>query len=768
MRQTWTLARREFRSYFDHPTAYILVVAFLALGLFLAFRTLLAAGTGTLRSLFSLLPWLFCVFIPAITMRSFAEERRSGTFEWLLAQPVRELDLVAGKFLGNWLFALVALAGTIPAGLGVLLFSEADAGIMVAQYIGAALLTAQMVAIGLFASSATRNQITAFILAAAVSFGLVLIGLEVVLIGLPASLSGPVSRLSLLGHFENIARGVLDLRDVLYFLSTTGLFLALAYLLLAGERLSALRGGLRRLRAGAAGIAVGVLVLNLLGAHIRGRLDLTADRLYTLSDGTEQVLEGLDDVVTVKLVASTELPAEIGIVLRDVRDLLADYRSASDGRVHVVELHPDEDEEAADEAASLGIQSIQFNVLRDDEFEIKQGWLGLAVLYADEREVIPMISRTDDLEYRLTSMISSMTAESKPRLAFLTGFGARGPGQYPALREALSARYAVESVNLEQDSAVALPADSFDVVVLAGPDRRLDAQALDALDGYLDAGGAALVLADGNAVDPRMPFSRPVETGLDSLLADRGVRLASGLVYDLRSNERVSLGRRGIFNVIAPYPFWPVVLPAGEHVMTRGLESLTLGWASGFEVTDSARVHPVWTTTEFGGLRAAGGPIMPDAEFAPDPATLAPQVVAAVVEGVDAASGDEAEEAGDEAAAEESDATEAEGAAERAGGRMVVVGDADFLADEFVRSNPQNLVFAANAIDWLAQDEALIAIRSKDRTPPPLVFDSEFQKAALKWGNLIGVPLLFIIAGAARVANRRRLSGRSWEEEMAA
>lgn len=751
MRQAWTIARREFRGYFDHPTAYILVVAFLALGLFLAFRSLFAQGVATLRSFFSLLPWLFSVFIPAITMRSFAEERRSGTYEWLAAQPVREADVLAGKFLGDWLFALVALAGTLPTALGILLLSEADAGAMLAQYAGAALLAAQMTAIGLFASSATRNQITSFILAGASSFGLLLLGLEVVLIGLPASLAGAAARLSLISHFENIARGVIDLRDALYFLSTAALFLGLAYFLLMRERLSARRGSYRRLRLGVATAALGVLVLNLLGAHLRGRLDLTEDRLYTLSDGTRRVLEGLDDVVTIKLVASRELPPEIALTLRDVRDLLADYRAAADGRVQVVELDPTEDEAAADEAAALGIQEIQFNVLRNDEFQIKRGWLGLAVLYADEREVVPAIARTDDLEYRLTSMIASLTTESKPRLAFLTGYGARGPFRYPALREVLAERYEVGTVDLEGDSVPALSPDSFRAVVLAGPERPLGDSAVAALERYLDAGGAALLLLEGSVVEPGSPFSRPVESGLDSLLARRGVKPVRGMVYDLRSNERVSLGQRGLFNLIAPYPLWPIVVPAtDDHALTRGLEALTLGWAAALEVADSAAVTPLWSTTEFAGVRDAGGPIMPESlGLEPDPAMLAPRTVAAVIDGRaadDGASRDEGAPAG------------------AARGRLVVVGDADFLNDDFARGNPQNLVFAANALDWLAQDEALIAIRSKDRTPPPLVVGSEVRQAALKWGNLLGVPLLFVLGGALRVAGRRRLSGRTWEE----
>lgn len=748
MRQAWTIARREFRGYFDHPTAYILVVAFLALALFLTFRSLFAVNVASLRSFFSLLPWLFSVFIPAITMRSFAEERRSGTYEWLAAQPVREAELVLGKFTGNLLFALVALAGTLPTALGILILSDADAGVILAQYIGAAFLAAQMTAIGLFASAATRNQITAFILGGAISFGLLLIGLDVVLIGLPPTLSGAAARLSLLSHFENIARGVIDLRDALYFVSTAALFLGLAYFLLLRERLSMLGGAYRRLRAGVATAAVGVLVLNLLGAHVRGRLDLTEDRLFTLSEGTRQVLGRLDDVVTIKLFASSELPPEIALTLRDVRDLLADYRAASNGRVQVLELDPGKDDDAADEARSLGIRQIQFNVLRNDEFQIRNGWLGLAVLYADERETVPMIARTDDLEYRLTSMIASLTTEEKPRIAFLTGFGAGEPFRYPMLNMALSERYDVRTIYLGGDSVPELSPDSFRVVVLAAPDMPVGEAAVSAIERYFDAGGAGMFLLERGVVDPRMPFSRRVDAGLDSLLARHGITLADGLAYDLRSNERVSLGQRGIFNLIAPYPFWPIVVRTDDdHAITRGLDALTLGWPTALELADGAIARPLWTTTEFAGVSDASGPIMPDAlDLDAEPEALGARVVAALVDGLTAREGEGVD------------------GAEPASGRLVVVADANFIEDEFVRTNPQNLAFAANAVDWLAQDEALIAIRSKDRTPPPLVIESDGQQAALKWGNLVGVPLLFVLGGALRVAQRRRLSGRSWEE----
>ena len=310
MRRIWTIARHEVRGYFDQPTAYVLAVAFLGISLFLGFRNMYASNLASMRPLFDLLPMLFAVFVPAATMRTLAEERRGGTLEWLMAQPLSEAEVIAGKFLGNWIFVLIALAGTVPTAIGMLMASEADPGIVFAQYVGAALLAGQLVALGIWASSITRNQITAFIVAAALSFVLFLIGVPVVQIGLPPVLAGALARLSVVSHFENVARGVVDLRDVLYFASTTALFLVLAVGAVSRERLSHIRPEFKRLRLGSAVFIVLVLMANLLGSYVRGRLDLTAENLYTLSEGTEDLLSEIDDVVQIKLYASAELPPE--------------------------------------------------------------------------------------------------------------------------------------------------------------------------------------------------------------------------------------------------------------------------------------------------------------------------------------------------------------------------------------------------------------------------------------------------------------------------
>jgi len=736
MSRILTIARRELRGYFDQPTAYVLIVAFLGITLFLAYRTIYATGVASLRPIFDLLPVLFAVFVPAATMRSLAEERRGKTLDWLMAQPINEGELVIGKFLGNWGFVLIALAGTVPTAVGVVFLSAADPGIALAQYIGAALLAAQLTGVGIWASAITRNQITAFIVASAVSFTLFLIGLPIVQIGLPPSAAGVIAHFSVVSHFENVARGVVDFRDVLYFASTTALFLVLAWGAVSAERLSPSRPEYRRLRYGAMAMLALVLVLNLVGSGIRGRLDLTRNNLYTLSSGTRSLLQNLDDIVQVRLYSSVELPPEIQLQLRDVRDLLADMRRASNGNLLVSEIDPSEDEELMGSAAEIGIYPVEFNVLRDDNFEVRQGYYGLAVVYAEQTEVTPLIQRTDDLEFQLASQIYSMTNTERPNVAFVSGFGAKTADQVPGLNQSLGERYRVRSMDITGDAGP-IDRDSTEVLVIAGATQPLDSLSLGRVETFVDGGGSALILVEPIVLNPQSPFPIPASGGLEAFLAGRGVSLVDGLVIDLASSERVSLGQQGAFSVISPYPLWPIVQPAGDHAITNGLTSLTFGWGAALDIDPSATgVSPLWQTSDNGAIHPMSGSIVPDQDWIFEEGDLSTRVVAVAL------------------LPEEGDPR----------GRMIVVGDASFAEANYMQSNPGNLLFLANAIDWLARDEALITIRSKNRTPPGLVFESDGLKNALKWGNLVGVPLLFVLFGFLRVTGRRRRAERRWLE----
>lgn len=224
------IARRELQSYFDSPVAYIVLVAFLLLSGWMFFSPLFLLGHADMRTLFAPAPFgptmLLVILAPAITMRLVADERRSGTLEMLLTLPVRHVEVIIGKFLAGWSLILIALASTGIWALSVASLGELDLGPVLSGYVGLALFSAGLTAVGLLCSTWTDKQIVAFIVGFATCG--VLYFVYWLQFFVPQSLAGVVEYLSVSAHLENPARGVIDSRDVMFYVSLTGLSLFFA------------------------------------------------------------------------------------------------------------------------------------------------------------------------------------------------------------------------------------------------------------------------------------------------------------------------------------------------------------------------------------------------------------------------------------------------------------------------------------------------------------------------------------------------------------
>jgi len=225
------ICRRELAGYFATPLAYVFIIVFLVLAGVLTFFVgdFFERGQADLQSFFTFHPWLYLMLVPAVSMRLWAEERKSGTIELFLTLPIRLVEAVLGKFLAAWLFVGVALALTFPFWLTVLFLGDPDNGVIAASYIGSWLMAGAILAIGAAVSAATKNQIVAFIVTASLVFALIAAGTPTV-IGLfqgwaSEDVIRAVAGASLFGHFTAITRGVLDLRDLVYFLSLIVAFL---------------------------------------------------------------------------------------------------------------------------------------------------------------------------------------------------------------------------------------------------------------------------------------------------------------------------------------------------------------------------------------------------------------------------------------------------------------------------------------------------------------------------------------------------------------
>ena len=226
MRNVLPILRKELRSYFNSPIAYILLTVFLLIAGWFFSTNLFLMNQATLRSAFGVIPLIFIFIVPAITMRLVSEEKKSGTIELLVTMPIKDMEIVLGKFFAALILLAIALVLTMFYWFTIALLGKADVGPIIGGYLGLLLMGATYLAIGIFASSMTENQIVAFIVSFLIIF--ILFMLDKVLFFVPTGIATIMEYMSIDYHFNNIARGVIDTRDVIYYLSVIVLGVTLA------------------------------------------------------------------------------------------------------------------------------------------------------------------------------------------------------------------------------------------------------------------------------------------------------------------------------------------------------------------------------------------------------------------------------------------------------------------------------------------------------------------------------------------------------------
>ena len=344
---------------------------------------------------------------------------------------------------------------------------------------------------------------------------------------------------------------------------------------------------------------------------------------------------------------------------------------------------------------------MQFNVVGASSLQVKEGWLGLVIQYGGDHETIPFVSRTEDLEYRLASSIRSLTRTAKPVVALVEFPGAlQSPNQGDGLEEIrtqLAKEYDVRVVSLSDSTQ---PAAAVTTMVLAGSPDSLPAGAVARMRAFFRRGGGALVLAGGARMSPQSPVANTRPVAWNEILKPFGVSINSNIVYDLASNEMVpARGGGGPFQVMQRYPYFVRAQSTGASVVNRDVRDVFMPWPSSIDISKAAAgtVTPLVVTSEGSGVSTGMTMIEPGGAFSQD--SLAPRTLAVQVA---------PRTAGDSALH----------------GRVIVIGNSDFVNDQFAQQAPENLALALNAVDWLSQDDALISIRSADRRPPALAFTS--------------------------------------------
>ena len=745
-RTSWALIRKDLKGYFDQPTGYVLLVVFVAVLSWFHFRASFSSGEASLRGLFDVMPFVLTVFVPAATMRLLAEENRDGTLELLLTQPLRTWTVLGAKFAAGLIFVTVGIVLTIGIPILVETAGDLDAGAAAAQYIGAIFFSAALVAIGLFTSSLTRNQIVAFIVALFINVVLVVIGLSFVTLTLPSSAAVLLQDLSPMTHFGNMSRGVIDLRDIIYFVALVVLFLSCSYLMLRGRTLSHQTQLYKNLRLGVAGLILGSILAGWFGASIGGRWDLTDDNLFTLSPATKELVDELDDLLTINFYASSSPPVQLAGASRDIEGFLGDLDRQSD-LVRVVRHTPDRDEQSEEEAQLAGVPPVQFNIQGQDELQVKVGYLGMTLSYTDRREVIRFVDSVDGLEYRVATLANKMVRRDKKTVGFLTGHGEKSrDGELRFLNAQLTEQYNVVDVRAGANGTLDL--SEVDVLVVAGPTQPVPQSAKNQLDEFLARGGKALIMVDTTVADTSRFVALPSQDTINDFILRYGVFVHENIVMDLEANETLSFTTQ-VGNVLLQYPYW-IKAPTAESKISGNTESALLPWAASLELVDQPEVSAVdrfihlVETTEFGVLRWEYQDISPQPELAAygvDSSEFGRQLLAVGVTG-----------------------SATNGTEENGNFRMVVVGDSEWITDSVASRAQENIVLALNWIDWMAQEESLASIRSKVVTSRDLLFTSSAHKNAVQYVNVAGVPVLLVLLGAVRFLRRRQFTQRRYED----
>ncbi len=509
-------------------------------------------------------------------------------------------------------------------------------------------------------------------------------------------------------------------------------------------------------------IIVIVIVVNLISVNVFGRVDLSEGHIYSLSQSSKDIVNSLDDRVTIKCYFSEDLPPRIATYRRYVKDQLDEYKAYAGDKLNYSFIDPAKSGKQQ-EARAYGIPAIPAQTLAKDKFEIKQVYLGMVILYGDKHEVLPVIQNLSTLEYEITRAIKKLTSSTIPVVAFTTGHGELSRDKdLTYVDQALSKEYTLRTLNLSKLADI--PAD-VQVLYVIGPKQPFSQWELYLLDQFLMRGGRLGLLIDYIDADVQHGRAQPTKLGFDKFLANYGIAVKPGMVIDVQNSQISVTQQQGPFRFqsLKEYPFFPKITHLSDkNLIVKDLESMNMIFASPLDTTkfktdDSLHYDVLAYTSEKSGVLQPPYDISPMRDWQRSDFNAAPQPMGVAVTGkFTSYFAGRQKPAMDTVMANPIEAPKLDSGSQ---GRLVFWPDADFVSDQVLRDQ-SNLVMFQNMTDWLAQSQGLIAIRSKNVTSRPLNEVGDSTRTFVKFVNIFALPILVIIFGTARwqirKQNRRR------------
>jgi len=476
------------------------------------------------------------------------------------------------------------------------------------------------------------------------------------------------------------------------------------------------------------GLIFGLILLNLIARDKFTRFDLTDTQMYSLSSSSKSIVSKVDDLLTMKVYFSDDLPNELGNTRRFLQDILEEYSAYSDN-IRFFFHNPESDKNLEEQARKDGIQPVQMQVIENDKVEIKKVYLGMVLLFEDKKEVIPVIQTTSGLEYMISTKIKSLIDIDKKKIG-LVHLDPESTLKTDNLSSQLSQHYTFQNVDLTRPF---IP--DIDVYLVSGAVDTLDSLVKENLESILNSGKRIFLTQSGVITDITTQQANPVDSDIFDFLNNYGLKLQRNLVLDGRCSKVQVRERRGIFLMNRPmdYPFFPIIQSFNDdEVVVSDLEQVLPFFPSEIQIdtTENDRVAGVvelFKSSSNSGLMASNWMLSPDPQQNPFIRMLGQKgkIIAATSKLVN-------------------------------GGELMLISDSKFLADDGGMSVNDNLVFIMNAVDYLAGDEDLISLRSREITSRPLEELEDATRKKWKWANMLLPSLLVLTFGFFQMRKEKK------------
>lgn len=474
-----------------------------------------------------------------------------------------------------------------------------------------------------------------------------------------------------------------------------------------------------------------IIVINFLSNEVFFRMDMTADKTYTLSKATKNILKNLEEPITITSYFTDDLPPQYAKNQTDFKDLLIEYNRRSNGLLNFEFIDP-ATEEKEQEAAQNGIQPLLINVREKDKAIQKRAYMGAILKCGDAQEILPFIQPEGPMEYQLTTAVKKLSVSDKPSIGFVSGHGESQAQELQEVYQELSVLYDIETVDLS--SGQEIPA-RMKTILMVKPQDSIPLQHFALLDNYLAAGGNICLAVNNVNGDFQTQQGSAMNTQVDKWLETKGIKLNGDFVLDAQCSTIGVTQKQGFFSFQSQvqFPYFPMVNKFPEHPITQGIEQIAFPFASSIENTGSHVMTPLVMSSQNSVSQTPPLRFDIQRKWRQSDFPEGSKTLAAVFEGDLVGTG--------------------------MSGKLVVFGDADFPVSQGrnSRSNSDNFSLLVNSVDWLSDDTGLIDLRTKGVVSRPIDELDEAKVSMYKWGNFLLPIILVLILGFYKNQKNRSL-----------